>query len=337
MPYPASSPDPPERETLLRIHLTRPLLLCAALTILLIVTFAQIPGSTKLAQTLQNSGHAPAFCLLALTLIQLIWQSDGVTQHPTLRQYVAVFVACIVAGIVVELVQAATGRYVSGRDVIADAVGALGGLSGHAYWRLRGTPLARQHRTLLLSAISVACLVVAALPATWSFAAYANRNARFPMLAEFETPLDLYFIRTHGSRAELASVSKVPGTSDPRVEVRVHSQFPGKWPGIELEEPTPDWSGYRTLLLDIANPGDAPLELTLRVHDRAHNNLAADRYNRRIFLEPQSSTVYRIALDDLRHAPKSREMDLTQIAGVVLFGPPSLAGQKFIVRRIWLE
>ena len=100
-----------------------------------------------------------------------------------------------------------------------------------------------------------------------------------------------------------------------------------------------DWRGYEALVLDIEIPGDAPLPLTIRVHDEAHlrgEQPHEDRFNRRLEFSPGRQEMP-IALLDVETAPDGRLMDMSQIDGLVLFGSDREAGRRFIIHDIRLE
>ena len=105
---------------------------------------------------------------------------------------------------------------------------------------------------------------------------------------------------------------------------------PGAYPGIGIVEPHPDWSGYRRLVITIVSDLDAPLPVAIRVHDLAHDQRYEDRFNRALTVEPGVNR-FAIALDDIRHAPDRREMDMRHIRGVLLF-----AYRRTLPTRVYL-
>lgn len=112
----------------------------------------------------------------------------------------------------------------------------------------------------------------------------------------------------------------------------------GPFPGWELSEPRPDWRHHQTLALDLTNPEDAPLLLTLRVHDAAHDNRPQDRFSVRVELPARSREVVRIALSDVQQGPTQRQLDLSAVAGLIAFvSGPDLQGRRMYLSRIWLE
>jgi len=93
---------------------------------------------------------------------------------------------------------------------------------------------------------------------------------------------------------------------------------PGEYPGISVIEPEPDWSGYRSLRLDVFSANKNGLILVLRVHDDRHNQQFLDRFNMRLQIRPGMNEID-IPLRQIALAPRGRKMDMTNIAGVVLY------------------
>ena len=91
------------------------------------------------------------------------------------------------------------------------------------------------------------------------------------------------------------------------------------------------------MLLDLTNPGDRPLELSLRIHDVRHDQEYSDRFNWRITLPAQSRETIRVPLAAVRNAPRGRQMDLEHIAGLLLFRTGPERADVVYVTRITLE
>jgi hypothetical protein len=92
-------------------------------------------------------------------------------------------------------------------------------------------------------------------------------------------------------------------------------------------------------MLDVTNPEAQPLTLTLRVHDKAHDNRAADRFNRRFTLGAHERRVLAFPIAEVARSPTGRDMDMSRIATVILFGKngSELTGREYYLTRLWLE
>jgi hypothetical protein len=240
------------------------------------------------------------------------------------------FVLAVTAGVVVELIQPALGREAELIDLRTDALGAAAGLSFVA--------LVSPRRHWLDALVFVLAAGAALWPVAEASLAYWERFRQFPTVMDFTSRSDWYFL--DAKNVELAA-TRLPqrwiGKRDlPSLQLRITGQ---RWPGVTHIEPQPDWRGYSRLMVDLTNPDTRPLGLTLRVHDRAHRNDATDRFNVSFTLAPATRTVLAFPLAEIAAAPRGRELDLANIAGLIVFtdGGPELLGREFYVTRLWLE
>ena len=100
---------------------------------------------------------------------------------------------------------------------------------------------------------------------------------------------------------------------------------------------------YRCLrsafVVDFGLKGTAPHAIPVRNHARAHklgDQRYNDRFNLSYILQPGRHTL-RIPLKQIRNAPKDRQMDLSQIEGIVIFCSAGHAGRQFQLVEIQLE
>ena len=166
--------------------------------------------------------------------------------------------------------------------------------------------------------------------------AYAQRSTEFPTLVQFQSPRDLTFVTTEGVRV---AVVELPSRWARRAGERaLRLGFnPGHAPAMQLVEPSPDWRGYSVVAVDLTNPGDTEVRLTLSIHDAWHDRSLADRLNLPLVVAPRTRTTVRVALSEVADAPDTRSMDMARIAHLMLFGStPAVRGEVY-VSRLWLE
>ena len=121
---------------------------------------------------------------------------------------------------------------------------------------------------------------------------------------------------------------------DDALEVRFGAQ---ENPGVAFHEPVPDWRHYKVLAIDVENPGDLPLKLVVRVHDRQHNFMYRDRFNRNFELAPKERRNLRILVEDIRHGPRERLMDMAHISDITLFKARLQGSDRLRVYSLRLE
>lgn len=287
---------------------------------------AKFPPHPQILAVLNNAAHAPVFGALAVAWLLLLREVSPLGEW---HRFAVAFLATVATGGLIELIQPAIGRGAEWVDLLNDALGAITGLALAAAFISRRLPM------LLIA-------LVAAAPVLWPVAeasiAYATRAWEFPTVLGGDTRADRFFVRTHGVKWEPSMLPPQWSQAGDPLSLRIQI-VGGNWPGITHNEPQPDWSDYSKLMLDITNPESRPLRLTLRVHDRLHDNRAGDRFNRTIILAAARRSVLVIPLLEIASAPEGRSLDLSRVAGVILFGEgnPEMIDRRFYLTRIWLE
>jgi hypothetical protein len=223
----------------------------------------------------------------------------------------------VLLGAATEVGQMYTHRSPSLSDVGLDARGALCALSLAAafdwrVWSRSRRPLAVH---LLGMAVFLGLAVLILYPLGHAAVAYARRAQNFPVLLAPATPLDLYFLDQGPQTLETSS----SGGTGPAVPVLRVPLVKRPYAGINLAEPSPDWRGYRELVVDVQNPGSAELNLTVRVDDRGHGERYDDRYNGVFHVPAGARQEIVVPLDAIAAAPRGRTLDLGRISRLVVF------------------
>ncbi len=275
---------------------------------------------TRWFDTLENGGHVVFFGLLAWWTVRVRLENMS-SQVLYLRIYLWVWFAITLLGGVVELLQGLTGRDPSFNDLLNDGLGAGLALVSHAKSSRALPDLSRRVRAVIVW-LSVLALTAVLMPFAWTTAAYWQRWQQLPVLWQYRSPLDLYF--THYSRARLRPPQRgdcAPGdaavASGQAMALRVPLDEE-HYPGFNLDEVAPDWRGYRTVSVAFINPGKVALPITVRVHDRQHQNRVDDRFNRSFVVPPGPYTLT-VPVQDIEHGPTQRLLDLGHIAGFMVF------------------
>ena len=302
------------------------------------VVFAPAPGETRWIRTLHNSAHAPIFGCVALLSLMLIRARPRLAALGPATQYALAWAVAVGLGVVTELVQMLTGRDASFEDALHDTIGAVAVLGLFAAFdgRIRASPRARMVR-LISAVVGVVALAVAAAPVTRAAIKYQQRDQRFPVLADFTERFDRYFILQQSAELSPARMPAAWASRTDEQAMHVHL-LEGEYPGLHFIEMPADWSAYSTLALDLTNPTSLGLQFVVRVHDRAHNNQLEDRFNRVFELPPGTRQIIRIPLRDIAAGPRARELDLRQVAGMILFRiDESPRASELYFSRAWLE
>jgi hypothetical protein len=306
--------------------------------LLVAVVFAPVPGDTRWIRTLHNSAHAPIFGCVSLLTLLIVRGHPRFASVGLAGQYALALASALVLGILTELLQIPVGRDAEVEDAVHDVIGAVAVLGIFAGFDPRVRALARAGIVRAVGVvIGIVALAVAVAPVTRAALKYQQRDGRFPVLADFTERYDRYFILQQSaefSPAELpAPWASSAGENAMHVEL-----FDGPYPGLDFIELRPDWSAYSTLAVDLTNPTPLRLSLLLRVHDATHNDQPSDRFGRRFELPSRTRQVIRIPLKDIAAGPRTRELDLRHVAGMIIYrADDSPRANELYLSRAWLE
>lgn len=300
------------------------LVACATALLAMLLVELRLPAS-RLFGVLEDAAHGPLFGIIACIALSLLRDHRRSTLLRTPVQYLLAAAICLALGLATELAQLLGTRHASFGDFVNDALGTLGGLSVYALFDAR-VPRSPRALRITLAGVAAGTVLLFTVPILWATAAYAHRNAQFPVLIDGGSRLDLFFLAPLGTTIGRAPAGTV------RIEFRAQA-----WPGVLLVEPRRNWTRFRTLVVDLENPNDAVLPIGLRVHDRAHNSAYSDRFNQEFALAPHTRSALRVSLAAIESAPRGRRLDLQRIAGVAVFRLRSDAPQVLLLHSIRLE
>jgi hypothetical protein len=304
---------------------TRAIPIAVIAVLLLALQFYSPPRIGLWANVFYDSLHVPVFGLIAISLYNIFsrrlnWPRSLIA---------AFFVACIL-GVLSETAQIATSRDASWRDIVSNCLGAAGFLAIYVtLWPPHPTSGIKR---FLNAGVGALILGVALAPLIHVSAAYAERNLQQPVIANFDGMFGRLLIRIQN-----ADYQVVPASGGEPTFARI-TLGSGPWPGIAFHDLWPDWTQNEALILSIAIEGQEALDLHLRVHDLKHreNKTFPDRFSRSFNLAPGDHEL-RIALSDLRDAPRGRAMNLAEMDEMIIFSDASHSGRSFRIYGIHLE
>ncbi|NOY13478.1 MAG: hypothetical protein GXP51_07295 [Deltaproteobacteria bacterium] len=283
------------------------ILLIGLAVLCFVLLFVGGPGPDSSRSFTYGWGLGHLFSFALWTYLYLQWR----TPQPSLRLVGEVLLLAFLLGAGTELLQSEIGRDASWQDLMNDLLGSMLALTFIIPGRTKSFS-----RTLWLVRIPLLALV------GWTLIPFLSVTLddlvawqQFPLLSGFETPLETS--RWGGnSRRRIDHQHVFSGSSSLRVELNTQ-----RYSGVTLKHFPADWSGYRRLRFWIFNPAAEPFPFYFRIHDQAHRlsgNRYSDRYNTSLVAPPGWSRQ-EILLSKVAKAPRGRPMDMTKIAGLVLF------------------
>lgn len=296
------------------------LLIVVAFPLLALLFIPNVPQGTRLWGESLNSGHAILFGIIAAMVLWTGKASSRFTSYALPKQYLLVGVGIQILGILTEFIQPLFHRDCEAGDMIRDGVGLTAFLCTLAAYNqfLDGDKIELTRRTRNgLRTIAVLCLLGAFAPAgVWGLA-YLYRGEQFPVLASYHSFLGRKFLLTPH-----ASLRPIEPPSD-WIERRPQdcaelSFFPAEFPGLTIEEVSPDWHEYDSLAFDLFSKLPAPISLALRIDDHKHDYSFNDRYNLELTVAPGLNHVV-VPMTAIERGPRRRRINLSSMARILLF------------------
>jgi hypothetical protein len=254
----------------------------------------------------------------------LVWSLPGLApgENREVQRFVRAIVITLVLGAASELLQLLQPtRDASVGDFLRDAAGAAAFLLLRAAVAAPGAR-ARSHldaRARVASALlAVSLLLVVAAPFFLVVDTYVERDRAFPTLFRLDgSRWERLFVSTGGAELVPKAMpdAALASRKGPLALLKLQ---PGIYPGLVLDEPYPDWRGFTRLVFTAFSDVDTPLTLTIRVHDVWHDQRYEDRFNKQIAITRGEHQIA-ISLDEIRNAPRGRQMDLRQVRGILMF------------------
>lgn len=253
--------------------------------------------STPLFHALWDCGHIGFFAGLVLALHTAI-------DFSKVRAGVILTLAVLLVGGLIEIVQAYTGRDGNWQDLLRDLAGTWLGL----FWVQKAS-----YRIWLGRLAAGLLLLPTLLPLYAAAQAQCHAEQQFPLLANFETEMDLFSITGKVERS-----TEHPSLGDYSLKVRLTTE---QYSRVVFVNFFNSWQGYNELLLDIYNPDSQALDLVIRIDDQQHfagGTAHSDRFNQNLHLDPGWNAI-KIPVADIQHAPATRLMQLDAINSIIIF------------------
>ncbi len=300
-----------------------PTLLSVATLLLIALAFTpfEYSGIAEATRKTMDAGHFIAFGLFALLLHPLF------SSHGNKVATIITFTICALLIVSIEFIQPYVGRTASLTDVINGFLGMAVFLSGRYLWCSTKRPHIKYIHALLGTLIFTAV----ASPALSEWHAVWWRMKHFPILGDFEENIELQVWRAHGktggqqTRNSLSKEYVTSGEAALKIET-----IPGDWSGVRYAAGDKNWSTFRSLNMDIYNPGE-PFTLTLRIDDNRTSPDHHERFNARIKIA-SGWNHEKISLASVADGPETGKLNMQAIHQLILF-----SGRKEPVRLFYLD
>ncbi len=271
-----------------------------------------------------NSGHTILFLFISFILYS--WLKTTFCFSSSATTYLVVLVTGLLLGIAIEMLQGLLQRETSVDDLYRNFFGIIAGL---------GLVLLRRQKILRNKILMVIFSLSFLLFGTYSLFQiswhYVQRANAFPVIVDFNEEWSGSFVRFNKTEMEVRS--RKAGDKDRLFLLRFGA---GSFPGVTIIETAPDWSAYRNLRFKVASGYDDNMNLILRIHDKNHDYNYQDRFNQKLIIYPGLNEIV-ISLAQIEKGPLNRNLDLTSIAGLILFMSQVKKSQLLEISNIYLD
>jgi hypothetical protein len=239
------------------VYPTRPgrLYLAQAAAALLVLLFAQqqqlieLPVSGRVGAALPDAIHGTWFACVTWIILSVV----GLRFRPGVAVALTAAIGFVIA-VGTELLQSVTGGDAEIGDVFFDMVGMTAAICA---WSGRKKLIPRR----LGLSLAVLLLVASLWPIVPPILLDRYRNSIVPDLVRFDAPQANELVSSN-SVAQIVPAPDGWSITGPVLGVTLAGE---KWPGIHLNDPTPDWRRFSTLEVDAFVEGRSPMPITISV------------------------------------------------------------------------
>jgi len=257
---------------------------------------------SKLGAGAWDHGHILFF--FAITWLAL----DKANRQIGMRPLALAIFALALISIGIETIQSAIGRGFSFVDIYRNYLGASLALLCHP-GSIRTSPVLRKS----LLTICILLIGVSVLPLARSAITLLYGYSSFPVLSDFESPFEIE--RWDGDHLAVLQNEDRPGHSLSKLFDT------GEFSSMTLHSFPADWRKFTCLGFSVYSRQTESISLELKIQDSRHRQSGfeySDRFNQVLLIAPGGNDIV-VSLDEVRNAPRGREMDLGNIDSLSLF------------------
>ena len=268
-------------------------------------------------------GHVLGFATLMVFVFKL---STSYARLSLIMQFLLAWVSASLLGLLIEFIQSYTGRSFSLNDVLLNLIGVTIGI---AFFSPGLKSINRRVAILIRTIVFISLLVIYRDAMIFAYDGYESHQ-QFPVLLELSSPFELTRWRGHHVRYSRLEFEQ---------KKVLKAEFkPARYATLTFDHFPRDWSGYKYIEIVAYNPEDSDVKLDIRVHDLAHvehKSEYSDRFNSNLMLKPGWNTS-KILLEEIKNAPRKRQMDMRHIHQVIFFFPNLTIPRTILFREIRL-
>jgi len=271
--------------------------------IALVGLLGPMPIQGRVANVTADCLHLPSFAIV--TCLAILLTDRFINRSATTRLLTTIFV--ILASAAIELLQPLMGRTASMKDLVSNSAGALIAFIFFISYTY-------QTRTKWLLRVAVIAIAIIAWSGPWQSLLDIYDQSRSPdQLAAFSRDAELE--RWYFESVDVAVVTGRQTSGSGAENCLCVTFYPGKFPALQLQSLTKDWTPYSRLTFELTGASDnaKPIRVRLRIADgkRVEGDLATFIRD----FEPSSigTQMFVIPLDEIAAGTQGRTVDLSRV------------------------
>ncbi len=299
--------------------------------LVLLQQIAEIDGADRLSKGLQNAAHGPWFGLVTWVLWRL---NNEISEkwRGGLPRLVATALVAVFFAFLSEFLQMFSARDASVWDLFFDFCGAAAVLALiHRQQVLMQGPSTPATRTRAQILFAMAMLLLTQYPLMQAMYVLTWQKIYAPRLLAFDSRTEYLGLRSKDTIEVIAAPDDWQQYTGRKVLMVDLGQR--QWPGISLDEPLADWSGYHTLQIDLYNPSVHPLVLHVSVRPRSLSGSGTENFHQSFRVASGGDRLL-VNLDDL--LPERRSMHW-EVRYLVLYSTRAYAGRRIYFGEVRLR
>lgn len=269
-----------------------------------------LPFEQRSGAALGDLAHAPLFASLAYGVLR-VWNRLRPASTNIVRRIVIVVGMLILFGGAMEIVQGYMGRSPAWHDAIANSIGALAG----ALWFFGGALGRAGHAAgrWIGRFAAVALIAVASWGPALTLIDVGRVRLQFPMLASFESPMEMTRWHFGNCSGEMSTVHVTSGDHGMRLTFQ-----PTDHPAATLLDVHGDWSDITAIELDVSvdESVSEQVEFVLKVIDDHHADYHGDVFRKTFWLDAGQAYSLSATREEIVAGPRTRDLDLSAVKHV---------------------
>jgi len=249
-----------------------PLIAVSIITLLLVVLETRpLPTNNVLWVSILNTGHAPMFGIISISLLILIRHLNTQLSNKILHVYILVFFLSLLLALSSEWLQSFNPqREADIIDFLFDITGSITFLLVYFLYdpkvKVEASRCNSPIRRLILAFVALSWIVVST-PLLITFYTYHQQSNIFPRLISVQNNISMPFISTRSGKINIQKIPATWAKNKSSKAIKWETNLTTDWPFIRIDENIANWKNYNKLILNIISTSRQKVRLILRTDD----------------------------------------------------------------------